>query len=685
MKFFLALLVGVTYFVALFVTMQNYNMFWDGRTHYLKGQAFANFFLYGRTNYKGLPVTKEYAHYYRDYVSKFHKDSSIESRISKNPNYRRSIFEEDLHTFDWIVEHKFIDHPVLSDIGAAFSNIIFYEKLGLLRDDFAYRIYTLILASVLVSVIFYWLANLYGLIPAIVGVLFLATTPLFWAESHFNLKDIPSMTFFTLAIWQFWRGVIKKSWRSILFSAFFAGCAFGTRINIIFLPFIVGPWFIFLYFQESENGRRFYKRFAWFLMIYPLIMFGLIFAVWPQLWQKPIESFMTMVSFYKTVGISPDYTPTFRTIFNFNTYAAVWIFFTTYPLSGILGIIGIIFAAINIKKLKNMFLSLLLLWFFVPIFRASLPFTSIFGGVRHLMEYLPALAMLIGYGTFNLLKLFPKKFRLILGVVLVLGFIPLLVTLIKLHPAENVYFNSLIGGLSGAKKANITGWGYNDGGIYRKATVWLNEHAQKNSHVATAFSEPADFYIPELRYDLLADNQFSGYLQKGEYIVALTHDTGLKHIYKMEYPETFLDPVYEYIVDGVPLIKIWKNDSAHLKKDIQLLKEKVISAQVSNNGKELTWDLGNVYRIIHIDIDLNKMNCSMGTSNFQISKDNNNWDILPEIYPGGAVEVLGNQPKNDKLIAPMAGREARFVSLFSQDQKSCLPDIKNSNFYVLGK
>lgn len=684
MKKILAILVGIIYFILLFATMSDYNIFWDARNHYFKGQAFVHFFLTGKKDYKDLPITNDYARYFRDYMVKYDPDPNIYKRISKDPNYRRSIYQDELHTFDWLMKSNQIEHPVFSDIASTFSNVIFYEKLGWLRDDYAYRIYTLLLASVLVAVIFYWTRNLYGLFPALIAVITLTTTPLFWAESHFNLKDVPQMTFFSLAIWQFYEGIVFKSKKRIIASAFMAAFAFSTKLNIVFMPFILVPWLIAFYVSKREE-RREYHNWWWLLLIYPLIMLGVFYAVWPQMWHDPVNSFMKVIEIYRQIGIAPDYTPAFRIIFNFSTYATVWIFLTTYPLTGILGIVGIISAAINVKKLKNLSLLLLLLWFFVPIIRASLPFTSIFGGVRHIMEYIPAFSMLAGYGAFVVLKKLGNKVKYLVMVCILIGFVPLIFTLNRLHPAENVYFNFLIGGLSGAKKANISGWGYNDGGIYRKATVWLNEHAEKNAHIAVTFSEPADFYIPELRGDLLADNSFSGYLQKGEYIIGLTHDTGLEDTYRVKYSGDFLEPLYIFSVDGVPLLKIWKNEKKHTKEKFKSLNLEILNILPEKIDNTLFWKLPESKRIMGVEIsfEANKSCKQLSNAFFEVSADGQNWEILPDTYPGGTLSFLGNQPKDNKLIAPVAGLIGSQISLIADPKNSCIFNVSDSRVVVM--
>lgn len=685
-KVLFSILAGCIFFLSAISTISDYNIMWDARGHFLRGQAFLNFLLTGKGSYENMPLTQDYARYYRDYVSQDSPNRDITKLVSKDPSYRRSIYQDQINSgfFNNLIEGKTLGHPPLSDIASASFNKIFYEKLGLLRDDHAYAFYSIVLASVLVAVFFYWICSLYGFFPAVVSAVTLVTTPLFWAESHNNIKDIPQLAFFSLAIWAFWKGIIGKSKKWIIVSAFVAGCALGTKFNILFVPFIVVPWFALYFFKSSFSARKIYLGWWWIFLSYPIIMFAVFFFTWPQLWYTP-TNLLNVFGYYKDIGTNIDYTPAFRTLFGFNTYAPLWILYTTFPAVVVLSLVGIIAWIVRLKKTKDFLPFLFLLWLIVPILRVSLPNTAIYGGVRQIMEYIPALSFFAGYGAYMLSFLFSARFKTLFYFLIVLCFFPLILTLFRLHPAENAYFNSLIGGLQGAKEAKLTGWGNTNGGIYEVAVAWLNKNAEPNSHVAVGFSETADFYIPEFRQDLLVDNQFSGYLQKGEYIVALTHDSGLEHTYGLRYPERFLDPVYVYAVDDVPLIKIWKNDKSHLKREFS---EKIytnMNLMPRQVGDELRWGLDKKRQIMAVEIEFNENNSCKSLDNaiFQISEDGQTWEILPETYPGGPLNFLGNQPKDNKLIAPMAGVIASEISFSVDPVGSCILNVKKSKIKVL--
>lgn len=682
----LSSLIGFLFFIGQLITINDYNIMWDGRNHFFKGQAFANFFIYGRHNYQYLPVTKDMVRYYKDYGNRYLPASeSIETRLSQNQHYRRSIYQDEIGTFDWLMDHVPTEHPTLSDTGSAVFNIIFFEKLGWLRDDHAYALYGVVLASVLIGIFFYWIYMSYGFFPAVVATITFATTPLFWAESHYNIKDIPLLAFFFIAIWTSYKGFIKHSLKWIILSSVIAGLALGTKFNALFIIPIILSWsFMYLLTQNNVNKKK-YGKWWWVIWVYPLIMYGVLVVGWPQLWEDPIGGFLSVINYYKEVGTNIDYTPTFRTLFGFSTYPLFWIIVTTYPLVLGLGIIGIIGWFITFKKTKDYLPLLFILWLFIPVMRASLPNTSIFGGVRHIIEYIPALSFLAGFGAYVLLSIIPSRLRTISSLFLLFLFIPFIITLIKLHPAENVYFNSFIGGLSGAKKANLTGWGNTDGGIYKKAVEWINQNAEKEAHLAVGFSELADFYLPEFRDDLKADNLFSGYLQRGEYIIALTHNSELEHTYRMLYPETFLVPLYEYKVDSVALIKIWKNEKKYLKDDKKYLSEyrKDISSEIKE-GK-VVWDLGDLKKITRLEFsyttDKSCRNLSVGY--FSLSKNGEDWTILPEEYPSTVIEVLGVQPQKNHFIVPVAGRDARYLSFLIDPQEACFVNVSRSSIVYL--
>ena len=48
------------------------------------------------------------------------------------------------------------------------------------------------------------------------------------------------------------------------------------------------------------------------------------------------------------------------------------------------------------------------------------------------------------------------------------------------------------------------------------------------------------------------------------------NDSGKDFFYVWEYTNKFLIPLYEVKIDGVSILKIWKNDLEHTKKEYRL-------------------------------------------------------------------------------------------------------------------
>src|SRR5204863_172396 len=73
------------------------------------------------------------------------------------------------------------------------------------------------------------------------------------------------------------------------------------------------------------------------------------------------------------------------------------------------------------------------------------------------------------------------RIQLLFLFVIVLSFGFTIWEVARLYPNENVYFNQIIGGLSGAKEKNIPYWGYNYGNVYFQGVEWLNNNAISNA------------------------------------------------------------------------------------------------------------------------------------------------------------------------------------------------------------
>ena len=583
-------------------------------------------------------------------------------------------------------------HPEVSNLLIAVTNSIFYQKLGLLDDMEAYHLFIILSTFALVMAVAFWTYSQFGLFISFIASSSLVLYPLVFAESHFNVKDPILMSFFGLAILLFWLGFSRKKASLIFCSAIFAGFALGTKFNTFFLPFILGPWAIFdmyLHYKKRKNLLSLIggPRILFSLISYPLIMFLILYIFSPYLWQDPIHHFMQIVNYYKEIGSGTPAEQTRYLLFGFNTYPLVWIFYTTPVPILILSIVGIFYSIFSVFKKKGETALLILLWFLVPIIRVVWPGTNIYGGDRQIMEFIPAMAILSGMGAYCIVNLSNRLARgtknlIILSIIL--SFMLIVFELIKIHPNENVYFNQLAGGLSGAYEKRIPSWGNSYGNVYLQGILWLNKNVEANAKLALPINYTSSIPRIKLRADIDLDNHhFSGQNREGEYSMEMYYDWPLMSRYRYLYYDTFLDPVYEVIVDGVPLLKIWKNDLKHTKEGFR--EEKIIQpTSIKVEEQKIIIDFPSRVFLTKLIISHSSYGCKsdLGEGFIAISEDGINYKRVPD--PLIDLESPESTPgMNETTFVHMfAATSARSLIFNSKQDNSCI--LKDFQVKVMG-
>ena len=678
----LAFLSGGLFFIVGLLTLPHYGINWDTINHLPRGEAYLHYFLTGKKDYSDLPVYKTY----------WQKPESlrINTNIPKNQVPARSYYQSDAADFNWFMENSRGGHPPLSDILSSVFNRVLFGKLRLVNDIDSYRVYSIFLASSLIGLVFWWVASNYGLAAGVVSSLSLALYPLFWSESHFNNeKDIPETVFWSFMIFCFWKGfTTKKSWW-ILISGIFFGLALGTKFNVIFIPLVLAPWLLFYWFGKYSKGFSFSllirDNFRLIMTVFIAILLGIFILVgsWPYLWPDPITRLISVLGYYKGIGLTQNV--------NLNTYALQGIITASPPVILFLSLIGVIYSLTKTLREKNKTSLLFLLWLIVPIVRVTWPGTTIYGGIRQIMEYIPAMAVLAGIGTFWILNTVKKKKIIYFFVIFVIaaGYSLLIIRLYKIHPNENVYFNFLIGGLRGAKEKDIPFWGNNFGAAYRQGVVWMNKNLPYGAKIAYARELMPNIPTLWLRPDITLHNSFrSGYLKKGEHIIALVYQGAEKTSYFDRYLDRFLIPIYEAKVDDVSILKIWKNDLEYTKKEY-LSEKEIDNFTVSTKEGATIFDFGDIIYLSRLEVSYKEdFSCkNISSAYVQISENGEKWERLPGTMPNEdwSTPQIGIQPKNGKFIIPFAAEKLRYLGIISFPADSCLTKVNNTKVYYFDK
>ncbi len=263
---------------------------------------------------------------------------------------------------------------------------------------------------------------------------------------------------------------------------------------------------------------------------------------------------------------------------------------------------------------------------------------SSYGGIRQILEFAPGMALLAGYAAHKVYKSLKNKlFSQLFIAIIIISFIPLVLSLYRIHPNENVYFNALIGGSKGAKTTNFPGWGDTFGNNYYQAIAWVNTHTPLHSRVSYSVQGMHN-YVPfsKVRPDILiGEKNWSDTEKRGEYIIEPNVNDGLVNIYTRQYELKTLIPLYTITVDTVPIAYVYKNDSAHTK--IQYRKSEIpLLFQIAIIDNQYYIDVINKTTLTKLYFSYNKA-CKTKPNGFVYYQDaKGNWiqlrDTLGEQY-----------------------------------------------------
>jgi hypothetical protein len=686
-KLFLIFLIPFISFVINTSTLSHYGINWDEPYHYRRGQAFLNYFLTGSKIYnmpKYPPLKGDSDN------PNFRNGQEIFQAVQKNPslsdqNFRRSIYQDDSWDGKFFIDtENTYGHPPLNDVLAALFNKIFYQKLGIMGDLEAYKFFTVLVTSLAALFIAYFMFKEFGIIESIFASLFFTTYPLLVAEQHFDIKDPVETAFYAITILSAYWGVKRNNFKWLFISIVFFGLALGTKFNIVFSLIPLTLWFIFYILKNKKVNKNLLKKIGIILIIAPIICLGILIASYPTLWKNPINGIIQIVKFYLEVGY-PSSTSYGYYFFNFfNALPSIWIIITTPPVELLLFIVAIVALPKLIKR--NDFVFLLSIWLFVVIGRNSFFKALNYGGVRLIMEYIPALGMLtaIAAGYIIRIKKNKKNMAIVFGV-LIIFFIPSLIKIINIHPNENEYFNFIIGGLSGAKAKNLPDWGNSDGNAYVSGVDWLNKNAEINAKVSTPIGNTSNIPRIKLRKDIaLSPYYWSGLEHKGEYVIELTYDYPQMKWFALKYLNVAMIPVYEVKVDGVAIAKVWKNDLAHVKPEF--LNTKIVTPKISveKEKKNLILTLPSINKVMQVTIQQPIKNCTpLHTGYVTLSEDGKiavreEEDIAVDQLKRDEVKILSNTYEYNFVSVP-----AKILTFNVDTDTNCLLKATSAKVTVL--
>ena len=357
----------------------------------------------------------------------------------------------------WHWDPYHVPHPPLSRIVSGLTRAL---SAGWLDKFSGYRLGPALFFAVMVTVMFLWMNELFGIATGIFSALALVVIPNVFGFAHFAVTDLPLAALWFLTVYCFWKGI--SDWRWSVLCGLVWGLALATKFPavLIVIPLII--WAHVFYRTRYSNNV-----FA-LLFLGPLIMI----ATQPYLWHQTTLRILEFL--YE--GLSRGY----RTDTNFTVLYLNQLYYTDqlpwyYPffmvgvttpepvlLLSVIGIISIVWLA---ERKSTVVLFVLNAVFLITL--GLLPGAVMHDGVRQLLSALPFIAALAGVGFFVIARWLRaigsgEPFRTVkhtgakisVSLILLLLFPPV-IDLYLLHPFELSFYNRIVGGVRGAYERGL--------------------------------------------------------------------------------------------------------------------------------------------------------------------------------------------------------------------------------------
>ena len=409
---------------------------------------------------------------------------------------------------------------------------------------------------------------------SLLGTIIFVTHPRIFAQSFYNSKDIIFLVFFCISNYYFINFFSKQNIRNIFFLSLSIAITISIRPMGILLPIL----FIFFFILTNLDKYKL-KNFS-LIIIFFFLTFFFTFLFWPYLWDNPanlINSLQTMSKF-RFIG---------EVFFNGEYYIAKYmpwyyipanILITTPLFVVVLFLIGSIVISkkllLNLLSLESekeniwnnnleLFLFYSLIIIFLTIILIIELSATVYTGWRQVYYIYPSIIFISVYG----IKVFFEKlkFKKFVNFLLIILICSNSVWIIKNHPYQYTYFNSLI------PKDNLRNFELDYYGVSNLDTL-KKLIKISNQNVSKIYIFSVTPY--HLSLNLLNDNDrkrilFTNNKNQADYLVTnhfyQKHYFKDKNLFKKIHPidiEKFLKVNYELVNDikanGVSINSIYK-------------------------------------------------------------------------------------------------------------------------------
>lgn len=384
-------------------------------------------------------------------------------------------------SFDFIREPE----PARPITYGVYYNNFYPMVLSLFNPDRSFEQYHLLnmcFASLAFMAAYELLLRKYGSIAALLGPIFLVLTPRFFGDIPANPKDMPFavMYLFSLAV------ILNiRSIKNDIIRVLILGIVFGITQSLRLVGLSIYPvYLIYGLYEHLLQGKGQAKILPGFLLKHVFRMFFILtIASILSIVTQPYLSSNFFTNITRLIGINRQFewggTVLFRGEYIDGskidwTYLVDYLLYTT-PVF----LMGLFFLSPLLLKdrLRNSAFVLLVISFTVNLTGYFIIRPVIYNGVRHYLYLLPMVAVIGAMSIIRILTVSNKAHKLLLYLIIP-GILFTAVQMIRLHPYEYIYFNELIGGVSGSYDLYDTDYW---GASYAESTKWLINHEINNS------------------------------------------------------------------------------------------------------------------------------------------------------------------------------------------------------------
>ena len=345
--------------------------------------------------------------------------------------------------------------------------------------------------------------------------------PLLWGHAFINPKDAPFLVLFLASVCLGFEMVDRLSEEAITnreknLSVILPAILLGLTTSVRVLGPLAG--LLVLGYAIWKFGRRF-PSFIPPVALYAVIAILTTLATWPYLWENPVQRFVEVFSFmsdnptnlsvlfggnvYRAGELPRRYLPFMLAatltepvwpLFVFGLFAGYWKFFkqgrdlkATFRETASADGWRSLRSSLDVTAIRNHLasLTLVLLWFVILVAYVLLRKPAMYDGLRHFLFILPPIFIFTGF-AFEFLHDHLRLSWFYAGLVLIL-LVPGIVGILQLHPYEYTYYNSFVGGTSGAFRQYETDY-------------WLTCYKEAVEKMDETIDQPVNLYVHREAY-----------------------------------------------------------------------------------------------------------------------------------------------------------------------------------------